>query len=105
MEKVDWERFDDAGVSLVPDVEKKLRLANWAGGEWYSKPGVCFDVVEEDGVAVQKKFVVTSRRLLRTLKPIIVSCEEAGRATIFLSILRSGEGFNTSYVVKEISGD
>ena len=84
-------------------IEKKLKLTNWAGGEWFGKPGINFDVVLEDGEKMaQKQFTVTSRRLIRGLKPILLKAEEEGRDTISVSILKTGEGQNTRYAVKEL---
>ena len=83
-------------------IEKKLKLKNWSDGTWFDKPGIGFDVVEEDGVAVKRQLTVTSRRLIRALKPLIMKAEEAGRDSISVSILRSGEDLNTRYTVKEI---
>lgn len=84
--------------------EKKLKLRNWQDGVWFNKPGIGFDVLEEDGKVVQKQFTVTSRRLIRALKPIILKAEEEKRNTISVGIIRTGEGFDTEYTVRELSG-
>ena len=87
---------------MATGVEKRLKLTNWSDGEWFNKPGISFDVLEEDGVAVQKQFTVTSRRLIRAMKPIIMKAEEDERDIISVSILRTGEGLNTRYMVKDL---
>jgi len=79
-----------------------LKLNNWSDGEWFNKPGVGFEVMEEDGKKVQKQFTVTSKRLIRALKPIIMKAEEERRDTISVSIIRTGKGLDTRYTVKEI---
>lgn len=84
--------------------EKKLKLRNWQDGVWFNKPGIGFDVLEEDGKVIQKQFTVTSSRLIRALKPIILKAEDEKREIISVSILRSEEGFNTKYTVRELSG-
>ena len=104
-EKIDWSKFKDKYVKLVTGAEKRLKLANWTDGAWFNKAGICFDAFEEDGVAVQKQFTVTGGRLIRALKPVIVRAEEDGRDIIFISILRTGEGLNTRYAVKELQMD
>lgn len=100
-EKINWTKFKDKYVSLVTGTEKKLKLANWRDGNWFNKPGIGFDVLEEDGKKVQKQFTVTSRRLIRVLKPLILKAEESKRDTVSVSILRIGEGLDTRYTVKE----
>jgi len=103
-EKIDWTKFNDKFVRLVTGVEKRLKLTNWHDGIWLNKPGINFDVLEEDGVKPvnQRQFTVTSRKLIRALKPIILEAEEDEKDTVSVSILRTGEEFNTRYTVKEI---
>ena len=101
-EKIDWERFEDRYVRLETGTEKLLKLSNWSDGVWFNKPGISFDVVEEDGAKVTlKQFTVISGRLIRAMKPVIVRAEARGEDAIVISILRSGEGLNTRYTVKE----
>ena len=87
---------------METDIERQLKLTNWRDGNWFNKPGIGFDVLEEDGKTVQKQFTATSRRLIRALKPLIVKAEDNRQDTISVSILRSGEGLDTRYAVKEI---
>lgn len=104
MEKtVDWERFNDQFVRLKTGIEKRLRLKNWQGGDFFGRPGIEFDVLQEDDKKdVKKQFTVTSRRLIRLLKPILLEAEEEGRDTIAVSILRLGDGMNTRYKVEQL---
>jgi len=101
-QKIDWTKFKDKYVRLITGVEKKLALTDWHDGIWFDKPGIRFRVVKEDGVHVQKQYTVTSRRLIRALKPIIMKAEEGKRDTISVSILKIGEGFDTRYTIKEL---
>ena len=82
-----------------------MKLMNWRGGTWFDKPGIRFDVVEEDGIPVEKQFTVSSRGLVQTLKPLLLKAEEAGRDCISVRIMRTGEGFDTSYTVEEAEED
>jgi hypothetical protein len=102
MEWINWNKFNEQYVRLVVGVEKKLKLTKWTAGDFFGKYGINFLVLEEDGNKVEKQFTVISRRLIRELKPIIVKAEEDGKETIAISILRTGEGFNTRYTVKEL---
>ena len=84
-------------------MEKRLRLSNWTGGQWFGKPGISFDVTEEDGSKVQKQFTATSRMLIRLLKPILIRADHEGRKVVVVRIVRTGEGQNTRYAVDEFS--
>lgn len=67
-------------------MEKKLKLTNWQSGEFFgNQPGISFDVIQEDSKIVKKQFTVTSRRLIRELKPILLKAEEQGKDTIAVS--------------------
>jgi len=102
MEKIDWNKFNDNFVRLENNVEKKLKLRNWVGGEYFGRPGISFDVEIEDGQRVEKQFTVTSRRLILKLKPILLQAEEMGKDTISISVTKSGEGVHTKYAVSEL---
>lgn len=102
IEWIDWNKFSDQYIRLADGTEKKLKLTKWASGQWFGKYGVNFSVIEEDGKKVAKQFTAVSRRLIRELKPILQKAEEEGKDTISVSILRTGDGFNTSYTVREL---
>ena len=103
-EGVDWAKFNDRYVRLVTGIEKRLKLTKWSDGVWFERPGIGFEVLEEDGVRTPlKELTVTSRKLIRALKPIILKAEQEERSTITVSIVKSGEGLNTGYVVKDLS--
>lgn len=98
---IDWEKFRGDFVKLKTDVKKKLKLTNWRQGSLFDKPGIRFDVLEEDSVTVDKTFSITSKRLIRALQPIIQKAEKQKKKIIAVFILRTGEGLDTSYQVKE----
>ena len=98
---IDWEKFKKEFVKLETDVQKKLKLTNWRQRALFDKPGLRFDVLEEDSVTVDKTFSITSKRLIQALRPIIKKAEKQKKKAISVSILRTGTGFDTSYEVKE----
>ena len=93
-------------MRLVSGEEKTLKLANWTGGEWFGRPGINFEVMEEDGKPTEgKQFTITSRRLIALLKPIILEAEQEEWSALTVRILRSGEGMNTRYRVIPVPDD
>jgi len=98
---IDWGKFKTDFVKLEVDIQKKLKLANWRQESRFERPGLRFDVLEEDSVAADKTFSITSKRLIQALRPIIQQAENGKRNTIHVSILRTGEGMDTSYEVRE----
>ena len=98
---IDWEKFRKEFVKLETDVQKKLKLTNWRQRALFDKPGLRFDVLAEDSVTVDKTFSITSKRLIQALRPIIKRAEKQKRKVMSVSILRTGNGFDTSYKVKE----
>ena len=101
-QEIDWTKFEDKYVRLISGTEKKLKLTNWTGGEWLGKSGISFDVIVEDGEKVQMQFTIISRKLIRAMKPIILKAEEDETDTISVCILKTGEGFDTRYTVKQL---
>ena len=99
-DEIDWKKFRTDFVRIETGVQKVLKLSNWRQGSWFNMPGIRFDVTEEDSEQVKKVFTVTSKRLIRSIKPIILEAEKAGKSEIRISILRLGEGLNTFYEVK-----
>ena len=103
--KIDWTKFNGKYVRLATGVEKRLQLTNWTDGEWFGKPGLSFDVIQEDGETVQKQFTVTSQMLIRLLRPILEKAERQDKNIIKVSILRTGEKRNTRYSVNELPSE
>ena len=98
---IDWKQFRKEYVKLETDISKKLKLTNWHQKPLFDKPGLRFDVLEEDSVTVDKTFSITSKRLIQALRPIVKKAEKQQKKVISVSILRTGTGFDTSYEVKE----
>ena len=101
---INWNRFAGEFVDLQPGITKKLVLTKWREDETFERPGIAFTVPEEDDQKVEneKTFVTRSRRLLGKLIPILQKAEDNGKDSVAVSILRIGEGLETSYVVKEL---
>ncbi len=99
--RIDWGKFETDFVKMETGVEKKLKLTNWRQESLFDKPGLRFDVLEEDSVTVDKTFSITSKRLIQGLRPMIQEAEKQGKKIISVCILRTGEEFDTSYEVKE----
>lgn len=79
-------------------------LKSWKSGEWFNKPGICFDVVENDGMKINgQKFIVTSRMLIRLLKPLILQAEKDQSEQLHICVSRIGDKQNTRYDVKTLS--
>ena len=102
---INWGEFETDYVQLETGRTKCLKLTNWKQGSWFNKPGLYFDVLEEDSVKVNKTFTTISRQIIRALKPMIQKAEERCYREISVSILRVGEGLSTLYEVKENAED
>jgi len=89
-------------VRLPTGIKKVLCVTNWHKGIWFDKEGIGMDVVEEDGEPAQKEFTVTSKRLMQELEPILNRAEKESRKAVLISVLKTGEGFDTQYLVKEL---
>jgi len=101
-EKIDWNQFEDRYVRLMTGIEKALVLTNWTSGVWFGKPGLNFDVIKEDGKDVaNRQLTVTSNRLIRLLKPILMLAEHQNKNSIAVAILKTGEEQDTRYTVEE----
>ena len=58
------------------------------------------DVIEEDEVEVEKKWEVSSKRLLKKLRPFFENV--AADAEVRFSVKRLGDRFDTSYDVEQL---
>ncbi len=89
-------------VRLSTGAKKVLRVTNWRNGIWFDKQGIGMDIVEEDGERVEKEFTVTSKRLMQEMEPILKQAQKENRKSVLISLLKTGEGFDTQYLVKEL---
>lgn len=101
MSGIEWNKFQMDYVRLKPGIVTILKLTNWRQGIYFSKPGLRFDVVEEDSEPVNKIFTTTSKRLIKELQPIIVKAEEQGSKSVSVGIRKKGEGLDTTYEAVE----
>lgn len=95
--KIEWAKFEPGFIRLEAGVTKNLKLANWRQESRFERPGLRFDVLEEDAKPVNKTFSITSRRLIRALRPIIQKAMEERRDAISVSILKTDEGLNAIF--------
>ena len=65
-------------------------------------PGLVFDVKEEDGKEVKKKMTITSKRLVKALKPFIENGQISENLGLKVKIFKTGEKFNTKYTVEAV---
>lgn len=98
--EIEWNKFHMEYVKLKT-AEKKLKLTNWRQGTYFDKPGLRFDVVEEDSQPVSRIFSTTSKRLIKALQPIIEKAEKQNTKVISVTIRKTGQGLKTSYEVQE----
>ena len=103
---LNWNEFDSASpfYKLAEGTEHKLVLANWEKVTKFEKLGVEFDVLEADGVGfpIPKKFLVSSYKLIKKIRPLIEKAEAMGKAKFRVSILKIGDKYETAYSVKEL---
>lgn len=111
-EKIDFDSLLKAEkIELQTDTEKVLELCNWRieerdfdrdNGKERVKMLV-FDVLSEDGQKpTVPEFSTSSKRLIAKLKPVIESALKANKTTVKLGIIKTGESFNTQYVVRRV---
>ena len=86
---IDWRKFRTDYVKMQTGVQKKLKLTNWRQDLLFKKPGIRFDVLEENSVTVDKTFSITSKRLIRALRSIIQKAEKQKKKVISISILNN----------------
>lgn len=113
MGEVNFEGFETAEdfVKIKAGIEKVLTISNPVrqdqtilednGETTKTVPGISFDVSEEDGQAVKKKLTVTSKRLVKKLRPYIESGRIGENTALKLKITKKGEGFDIFYEVIE----
>jgi hypothetical protein len=110
-EEIDFEELLKADkIELENDVEKVLVLKNWRvedleferKGKTEMIKALQFDVYLEDNEKPTTDiFSVTSKRLIKKLRPIVEKAIEKDTDTIKVGIIKTGEGFDTQYVVRE----
>lgn len=101
--EINWENYEKTLVKLEKDKEKTLKLTEWHTDNRFQRPGIRFTVTEEDGKEADKEFMTTSSRLIKKLRPIIETAESKGRGSIRIGIMKIGDGFETNFIVKDLT--
>lgn len=110
MSNVDWDDVTSGGyVKLVNGTPKKLGLRNWRPQDKFKdentggiRKGLTFEIFHEDGKDLESEWTVTSIRAMNKLRPICEKAEAEGRADVFVSVTRAGEGKATVYEIVEV---
>jgi|3_EtaG_2_1085321.scaffolds.fasta_scaffold41154_4 uncharacterized protein (DUF2235 family) len=111
MGTVDWEDMTSGSfVKLVNGQPIKMGIRNWRPQDKFKddntgelRKGLTFDVFAEEGKGeVTKEWTVTSMRAMGKLRPICEKAEAEGRADVFVSVTRAGEGKATVYEITEV---
>jgi hypothetical protein len=101
---INWKQFSNEDeIQFEDSKEKKLTLANWSQTSLYGEPAIRFDVIKEDGKAVKKTLTTKSKRLIRQLKPLMIEAFCQVKNELYVSITRTGTGYDTQYRVKEMT--
>ena len=103
---IDWVLFTSNFVKLEEGEPLDLEVTNWRQTEedfnGEKIDGIRFDVLGENGLRLEKTWVITSKRLATTLKPHIINADKMGRKTFKVRVLKSGKGFSTQYSVRAL---
>ena len=103
---IDFSLFEYKFLKLELDEPKTLTITKWesttAVYETGEVPAVRFFVIEEDQRRVEKEWVVSSKRLISEIRPIIERCEKLENPRFKIRVLRSGLGKNSRYSVREV---
>jgi hypothetical protein len=110
MSEIQWDdMLGGAFVKLVTGTPSELVVKNWRPQDKFMdektgnvKPGVVFEVIEENGKEVNKTWTLTAIKGLVKLRPILENAEEQGSESVKLSVLRVGEGRQTVYDIKQV---
>lgn len=112
MGMVDWEGLlSSEKIELEEDTEKVLELSNWrVENREFERQGntekarvLVFDVISEDGKKPQvAQFMTGSKRLIKKLQPHVEKAEREDRHVIKIGVIRTGESYNTNYVVRAV---
>lgn len=105
--QINWDDFAMDFVKIVAGKPKVLLLQSVRQkpsvfkdkdtGSETTTPSLEFNISEEDGMEVSKKFTVTSRRLVKLLRPVIEK-----NLPRKVQITQFGTGYEIEWEVKEI---
>lgn len=98
-------KFDD-GEPKVLKLSKWRSQTKFKNNDGTAKDGVEFQVLEEDsqtyGNDSLKFWNITAKNALKQLMPIILEAQKKGDNTIDIRVIRTGEGKNTTYSIKDL---
>lgn len=106
MAQISWdEALASSGFVKIESEKRKVLVAKnpvLENKEKFGEMSNCLtmDVVEEDGVEVEKIWEVSSKRLLRKLRPLFEGVEPD--TEVRFSIKRLGDRFDTSYDIEKL---
>jgi hypothetical protein len=111
--KIDWNKMCDGPyVKLVAGKQKKLVVQDWKPQDKFKddetgelRPGVTFNVLEEDSETVNKEYTVTAVKALSQWREICEKADADGRTQVRVSVTKTGEGKNTVYSIYELEGE
>ena len=113
-EKINWDDILVGGnfIKLEEGKAKQMEISNWRVQQKFKddktkelRPGLTFDVLNEDGVASSdiKEWTVTSVRALGKLRPIIEKAEAEGKTSVRINVVRVGDKTATQYSITQIN--
>jgi hypothetical protein len=106
---IDFSLFESKYIKLQQDEPKLLMVNKWettrAIYDTGEVPAVKFSIIEEDERLVEKYWVVSSKRLISELRPIIERCEKFQNDRFRVRVMRSGIGKATRYSIKEVEAN
>ena len=112
--KVDWNLVANGSfVKLEDGSPKTMLVKNWKPQDKFKdektgmiRPGVVFEVWEEDGQIFdetsKKEWTITARGALAQFRPICEEAEQKGSMEAKVTVIAVGEGKNRKYSVKEV---
>jgi len=109
---INWDEMISGDFIVIKaGVPKVLVMKNWKEQTAFKddngavRPGVEFDVVEEDGNGLSKikKYTVTAKGALKLFQPICQKAEAEGKNSIKVEILGVGEGKARQYSIREVA--
>ncbi|MBT3985505.1 hypothetical protein HOD38_05100 [archaeon] len=103
---IDFSLFESKYIKIELEEPKTLTINGWeiatATFDQTEVPAIRFVIIEEDGRAVEKEWVVSSKRLISELQHHMETCKQQDKEQFRVRIFRTGTGKNTRYSVKEI---
>jgi len=104
--EIDWTLFESKYVQFPEGEPIDLTIKSWSQVEIdYNdevSTGIKCDVIRENGREVDKVLRTGAKRLISALRPHIQRAEKMN-TDLKVRILRTGQGYNTSYSVRPLA--